>query len=465
MAVKIFNADQTKELDRYTIEHEPIASIDLMERASRAFFDWFCLKFLPPQKIAVVCGTGNNGGDGLAIARMLAEVGYNINVFSIKGEMPESPDFQGNHARLDSRISKTEIRQASELDIAGFDVLIDAIFGSGLSRPASGLYAEVIKKINASSAMVIAVDIPSGLMMDVHSGGEIVEADYTVSFQMPKLAFLMPENEKYVGEWATVDIKLGSSFIKQIETKYFLVDRRSAAKILKPRKRFSHKGNYGHALLLAGSHGKMGAAVLAARGALRAGVGLLTVATPRCGYSILQTAVPEAMVETDSSELHLSKLPVLNHQSVAIGPGIGKHPETVALLTELLKLFDRPIVFDADALNILAANQNLLEFIPAGSILTPHPKEFERLVGAWQHDFERLEKQQRLAQQLGSVVVLKGAFTTVAAPNGQVFFNSTGNPGMATGGSGDVLTGILAGLLAQGYEPVQAAILGVFLHG
>ncbi|MFN9861932.1 MAG: NAD(P)H-hydrate dehydratase [Bacteroidota bacterium] len=462
---KILSATQIKELDRYTIDHEPIASIDLMERASRAFFDWFCLKFLPPQKIAVVCGTGNNGGDGFAIARMLAEVGYNVNVFVVQGEMPKSLDFQKNLARLDSKISKTEIRQSSELVLAAFDVVIDTIFGSGLSRPPSGLYAEVIERINNSQANVVAVDIPSGLMMDSHSKGAIVQADYTVSFQLPKLAFLMPENAKYVGEWITVDIKLSTSFIKQAECKHFLVDRKAAAKILKPRKKFSHKGSYGHALLVAGSLGKMGAAVLGAKAVMRSGAGLLTVLSPKCGYDILQTAVPEAMVEIGGSDF-LEYVPdVWSYQSIGIGPGIGKQDKTKEALEFILRSYQKPMVLDADALNILSENPQMLERVPPGSILTPHPKEFERLVGAWSDDFARLEKQKQLAKQVNSVIVLRGAFSSIASPDGNVYFNPTGNPGMATGGSGDVLTGILTGLLAQGYDPLDAAILGVYLHG
>lgn len=465
MAVKILNATQIKELDRYTIAHEPIASIDLMERASRAFTEWFMPKFLPNQKVIIVCGIGNNGGDGLAIARMLSEYGYAIDVVVLRGTGSETNDFKTNLERLPTKIKITELHDSSLWQLDDSALVIDAIFGAGLSRPPEGIYAGAIRKINATGATVIAVDLPSGLRMDSHSDGEIVEADYTVSFQLPKLAFLFPENAKFVGEWLTLDIGLDREFLRQCESRYLFIDRKAASKLTRPRQRFSHKGTYGHALLLAGSFGKMGAAVLAGRAALRAGVGLLTLASPKCGYEILQTSVAEALVEVDPSETHLSTLPALHYQSIAIGPGIGKHQQTVALLNDLFIRFNRPIVLDADALNILSENRSMLERIPKGSILTPHPKEFERLVGPWQNDFERLEKQKQLAQHLTSIVVLKGAFSSIAVPGGQVYFNSTGNPGMATGGSGDVLTGILVSLLAQGYEAEQAAILGVFLHG
>ena len=275
----------------------------------------------------------------------------------------------------------------------------------------------------------------------------------------------MPENAKYVGEWITVDIKLSTSFIKQAECKHFLVDRKAAAKILKPRKKISHKGSYGHALLVAGSLGKMGAAVLGAKAVMRSGAGLLTVLSPKCGYDILQTAVPEAMVKIGGSDF-LEYVPdVWSYQSIGIGPGIGKQDKTKEALEFFLRSYQKSMVLDADALNILSENPQMLERVPQGCILTPHPKEFERLVGAWSDDFARLEKQKQLAKQVNSVIVLKGAFSSIASPDGNVYFNPTGNPGMATGGSGDVLTGILTGLLAQGYDPLDAAILGVYLHG
>ncbi|MFM7850436.1 MAG: NAD(P)H-hydrate dehydratase, partial [Flammeovirgaceae bacterium] len=357
------------------------------------------------------------------------------------------------------------IQLNSEFDTHNFDIIIDAIFGSGLSRPASGVYAQVMNAINESKAKVVAVDVPSGLYVNKHSSGDIVKAHYTVSFQLPKLAFLLPENEKYVGEWAVVDIGLSKDFVRNTNCDYFFVDKKSTGKLLKPRHRFSHKANYGHALLLAGSYGKIGACVLAARAALRAGVGLLTIGSPKCGYNILQTSVPEAMVQPDEADKYLSKLSELNYQTVGVGPGIGKHPETAEVLKNLLSNFRQPMVLDADALNILAENSSLFSFVPKNSILTPHPKEFERLIGRWGNDFERLEKQKQLSKQYHWVIVLKGANSSITSPRGEVFFNSTGNAGMATAGSGDVLTGILTALLAQGYESTEAAVLGVYLHG
>jgi NAD(P)H-hydrate epimerase len=462
---KIFDANQIKALDQHTIQHEPIASIDLMERASRAFFDWFCLRFPNPQKIAVVCGTGNNGGDGLAIARMLANVEYHTKVFLVKGEMPVSENFSLNLARLHPKITQYEVRPNSNCELTGFDIVLDAIFGVGISRPASGVYAQAIQAINQSGATVVAVDVPSGLYLDKHACGSIVHAQYTATFQLPKLAFMFPENEKYVGEWSVVNIGLSRDFIRQTDCDHFLTNKKSVAQLLKTRHRFSHKGNYGHALLLAGSYGKMGACVLAARAAFRAGVGLLTVGVPKCGYAILQTSVPEAMAQVDTEETHLSHLADNKYQAVGVGPGIGKHPNTVEILQNLLTSFRQPMVLDADALTILAENKTMFEVLPQGTILTPHPKEFERLAGKWENDFERLEKQKQLSKKYKCVIVLKGANSSISTPHGKVFFNSTGNPGMATAGSGDVLTGILTALLAQGYQSTEAAVLGVYLHG
>jgi NAD(P)H-hydrate epimerase len=463
--MRILSTQQTRDLDTYTIAHEPIASIDLMERASQAFVDWFTPRIDTSKKVGVVCGTGNNGGDGLAIARLLGEWGYSITAWIVEGGVRQAEDFRINLERLPANITRITVTTADAFSTGGCDILIDAIFGSGLSRAPEGLYADVIGVINKSEAMRIAVDIPSGLMADAPSSGTIVKAHYTVSFQVPKLAFMLPGNYPFTGEWAVVDIGLDKEFARKLPTDYFYTRRKDAQSILKDRSKFDHKGAFGHALLIAGSHGKIGAAVLAAKACLRAGVGLLTSHLPECGYAIMQTAVPEAMAMTDEDPFIFSKAPDLTaYDTLGIGPGLGQDERTVKALAQTLENFRRPVVLDADALNILGANRHLLHLIPPGSILTPHPKEFQRLTGTWKDDFGRLEMQKDLASSLNAVIVLKGAHTSVASEDG-VHFNSTGNPGMATGGTGDVLTGILTALLAQNYSPAEAAILGVFLHG
>jgi hydroxyethylthiazole kinase-like uncharacterized protein yjeF len=465
--IKILSAEQTKALDKATIEGEPIASIDLMERASREFVTWFTEKFNALKKVGIVCGTGNNGGDGVAIARMLKDWGYPVKVWIVKGSVKETEDFSRNLERVRDKMELVEISSAADRGLFhDRDVLIDAVFGYGLSRPAEGIYAQVIDCINATDAIRVAVDMPSGLMADKPSEGAVVQAHYTISFQLPKLAFFFPENHRYTGEWTLLDIGLHKPFIRDITADKFLLTAKGIKKLFKTRSKFDHKGTFGHAMLLAGSYGKVGAAILCAGGLMRSGAGLLTIYAPRCAYAVLQSGIPEAMVITDPSEDKLTKAPDTSKATVlGIGPGLGQHPETVSMLGKTLENFRKPVVFDADALNIISSNRQYFELIPEGSILTPHPKEFERLVDGWTNDFDRLEKQIKLASRLKSVVVLKGGYTSIATPEGITYFNSTGNPGMATGGTGDVLTGILTGLMAQGYSATEAAIMGVYIHG
>lgn len=466
--IKILTAQQIREVDRLTIEREPVASIDLMERASRGFVDWFYDAFRPPEKVGIICGTGNNGGDGLAIARMLRDFNYSLRIWVVQGSSAGSEDFKINLARLQeagqSVVFVTDTVTTPEF--IGCEVLIDALFGTGLTRAVDGVYARVIKAMNAADAVRVAVDMPSGLSADSAISGDIVEADHTVSFGLPKLSFFLPDFARYVGQWHVVDIGLDRSAIREQESDKLLVTKKSVRKILRPRRPFDHKGTFGHALFVGGSHGKIGAATLACMAALRAGVGLLTAYIPRCGYTVLQTAVPECMLMTDPADTHLTEAPdVERFQAVGVGPGLGQHAATAKMLRQLLSSATVPVVLDADALNLVSSNRELMHLIPKGSILTPHPKEFERLAGSWKNGFERLDLQKKLAAQLESIVVVKGAYTTIATPAGKMYFNSTGNPGLATGGTGDVLTGILTGLMARGYSAEESAILGVYLHG
>ncbi|HEU5292757.1 MAG TPA: NAD(P)H-hydrate dehydratase [Cyclobacteriaceae bacterium] len=462
--LRILNTSQIKALDEYTIKHEPVGSIDLMERACHAFVSWFTLHFDVTKTVGVVCGTGNNGGDGLGIARLLMEWGFQIKVWVVRGSVPESADFKINLQRLKTEV--IDIKTASDNLFADQHILIDAIFGSGLSRPPEGIYSDVIKSINRVNAIRIAIDIPSGLMADKPSTGEIVQAHHTITFQLPKLSFLLPKSGSFVGEWRIVNIGLDEKFIMQAETNYFLLEQSDMNAMLHERKKFSHKGNFGHALLIAGSYGKMGAAVLGARAAMRSGVGLLTVHIPKRCYEIIQTSVPEAMASVDKADDWFSSAPdTKNFVTVGIGPGIGQEKQSAQALKDLLVKVNKPVVIDADALNILGANKELQKLIPAGSILTPHPKEFERMVGSWTDDFERLQKQIDFSRRTKTVVLLKGANTSISTPEGKAYFNNTGNPGMATGGSGDVLTGLVTGLLAQGYTSVESALLGAWIHG
>ncbi|MFK5855612.1 MAG: NAD(P)H-hydrate dehydratase [Bacteroidota bacterium] len=470
--MKIFSIDKIREADAFTIDKEPIASIDLMERASLQLFSWIQKHVKSNKKIHIFAGLGNNGGDGLSIGRMLAKDGYKVTINILRYSKNTSSDFQVNFSRLAdlSGIEINEIENAKAVPQIGVDdVVVDAIFGSGLTRPIKGFIADVITSINNSTAITISVDIPSGLFADETSlsvKGEIIKADYTLSFQFPKLAFLLPENEMYVGNWEILDIGLSNEYIHSTSTKNHLILKDDIIPVLKGRAKFSHKGTYGHALLIAGCYGKMGAAILASKACLRSGVGLLHTHVPKSGVQILQTATPETMVSIDRYDNYFSQAPNIGlFNAIGIGPGLGMEHQSQMAMKLLIQNSPCPMVFDADALNILAENPTWLAFLPKGSILTPHPKEFNRLAGSWQNDFERLDKQRNLAQKHGIYIVLKGAHTSICFPDGQCYFNSTGNPGMATAGSGDVLTGIITGLLASGYTSGIAAILGVYLHG
>ncbi|MGG7666379.1 NAD(P)H-hydrate dehydratase [Dyadobacter sp. BHUBP1] len=467
--MKIFNVEQIRAMDAYTIAHEPIASIDLMERASQAFVRWFCNQYVNTRPIAVFCGKGNNGGDGLAIARILSGCGYDVQVFIVECTLNATDDFRQNYSRLGSHLTPRRIHSENDLPQLGNKVVcIDALLGSGLSRPVEGLLSIVIQYLNELPNRLVSVDIASGLYTDQPNNPDdvVVKPKYTVTFQLPKLAFLLPQNAEYVGEWHVVDIGLSSRYMAETSTPYYFTDKFEAEKRIKLRQKFSHKGTFGHAVIVAGSYGKMGAAVLSGKACLRSGVGLLTMHVPACGYEIMQISVPEAMATVDEMEKYISKAPDLSSATgIGIGPGIGQETATVKALEKLLEQAKGPVIIDADALNILSTNRHLLYKLPKNTILTPHPKEFQRLAGESSNEYERLEKAQAFAAKYKIIICLKGANTAVILPNGDVHFNSTGNPGMATGGTGDVLTGVITSLLAQKYDPADAAILGVYQHG
>jgi hydroxyethylthiazole kinase-like uncharacterized protein yjeF len=470
--MKILPVEKIREADAYTIANEPIASIDLMERAAMQCHKWLKKRVDGRRRVLVFCGLGNNGGDGLVIARLMAKDHAEMEVYVIRYSEKCSDDFQANYDRLKevSHVKCTDLKEGDELPgIFPEDVVIDAIFGSGLSKAVKDFPAKVIRHINSSKALVVSIDMPSGLFSDEYTDPEtsaVIHADYTLSFQFPKLAFMFPENDSLVGEWEVFDIGLHKDFIQQAETKNYLVTRRMVSRLLKPRTKFAHKGNFGHALLIAGGYGKMGASVLASKACLRSGVGLLHTHTPVKGYTIIQTAVPEAMVTIDPDEECFSALPDLGpFTAIGTGPGIGFSEKTKKALKLLIQNSAVPLLFDADALTILGENKTWIPFIPKNSVFTPHPKEFERLTGKARDDFHRNQLQREFCIRNGVYVVLKGANTCICGPDGVCYFNTTGNPGMATGGSGDVLTGLILGLLAQNYQPGEACLLGVYIHG
>jgi len=468
--MQILLPEQIRQWDQYTIEHEPIASIDLMERAASKCVEWISSQHLLKQAFTIFCGKGNNGGDGLAIARMLSSKGVSVKCYILELGHKGTEDFQINLARLHERpVEIIYIQSTSQLYPVDKDnIIIDAIFGSGLNREPVGIISGVIRHINLAARPVISIDIPSGMFAGSSSkGNEIIKASFTLSFQCFKIAFVLPENEQFIGELVIIDIGLHPRFLNNLTIELEMLQKEVVKAIHKPRKRFAHKGTYGHALLIGGSYGKIGAIQLAARACLRSGAGLLTSCLPKCGYGIMQVSLPESMVITGSHDLMIKEAPATpaGYSAIGIGPGLGTAPETAGAFEQLLVQYHQPLVIDADALNLLAKHPALIRKIPPFSILTPHPKEFERLFDKTADDFERLTLARKKARELQLVIVLKGHYTFIAMPGGKGYFNTTGNPGMATGGSGDVLTGILTGLLAQGYRPEEAALLGVYLHG
>lgn len=469
--MKIVSATQRRLIDSYTIKNEPISSHALMERASNECFRWIVSRFDKLVPIFILVGKGNNGGDGLALARMLAEVEFNIVVLIPISKAPFSPDAQKNLLLLQEQKKASLIYVNAVADIPLIPenaICIDALFGSGLNRPIEGLLADCILKLNSVEAIKIAIDISSGLPDEqcVTSDLVVFKADYTLTFEFPFLSFFFADNEQYVGEWHLLSIGLHPLAIFNTDSTYKFVKEEDIKSLLRSRSKFSHKGTFGHALLIAGSKGMAGASVLAARACLHSGVGMLTVHGPAINYQVLQTAVPEAMFSVDVDEKYFSQLiDIQKYSAVAVGPGLGKHIHSVEAFSGLVETCVKPLVIDADGINILSINKLLLNKLPADTIITPHPGEFDRLVGVSETGAERLQKAIEFAQKYKIYIVLKGAYTATITPGGLCYYNSTGNPGMATAGSGDVLTGIIVGLLAQKYTPLNSCLLGVYLHG
>ena len=471
--MKIFTTAQIRELDKYTIEHEPIASLDLMERAARALTQVVVQEWTVATPIVIFAGPGNNGGDALAMARMLSEQNYQVNVylFNISGHL--SADCAANKQRLlDTKLAKNFVEVSTEFDPPVLDsntLVIDGLFGSGLNKPLAGGFASLVKYINASPSKVVSIDVPSGLMTEDNAynvRANIIRANMTLTLQNPKLSFLFPENQQFVGQLRVLDIKLSKEGIEKIEASFTMIEESDVRERLLTRSPFAHKGQMGTALMIAGCYGMAGAAVLATKACLRAGVGKVVVNSPRRNIPILQTAIPEAVVRSGSEEtIFAETIDTDDYQAMGIGPGLGQSEQTAIALIAQLRRTQCPIVADADAINILGNHRAWLQQLPKEIILTPHPKELDRLEGHSADTYERITKACNLAERLKGYVILKGHHTAICCPDGHVIFNTTGNAGMATAGSGDVLTGILTGLLARGYKPQDACIVGVYLHG
>lgn len=469
--MKILSKDQIYAADKATEQAEAIPSFNLMERAGGYAFQYIHQRLQSqPVQIKIFCGIGNNGGDGLVIARNLVENGYSVKTYIVNYSENRSKDFLDALEELKKKTSKWPevLKSADDFpEITPEDLVVDCIFGIGLNRPADAWVQQLFKLINESRAYTLAIDIPSGMAIDqIIPDSEVVRATVVLTFQTPKLAFFLPQSGKYINNWEVLDIGLDRNYLNSVKTKAQLIGKTEAQQMYRPRQKFSHKVTYGHALLIAGSYGKMGAAVLSNKACLSVGAGLVTAYSTRQGLPILQASIPEVMVVTDRhngdfiEEIQFDIEPNI----IGMGPGLGMHKSTQKAFEDFLKVNKTPLVLDADALNMLSENKALLDLLPKYSILTPHPKELERLIGEWKDDFDKLEKAEAFSAKYDCVLVCKDAHTIVVF-EGNYYVNNSGNPGMATGGSGDVLTGVITGLVAQGYDPLTAAIFGSFIHG
>ncbi len=471
--MKIFNTENIRKIDRITIEEEGVSSQELIRRVAEGVAGEIIGRWSPSTPVVIFAGSGNNGADALVVGRLLLEAGFYPRILLF--------NFKGNSLSRDCDIAKREllstgynglmeiIDRAELPSLTPDHLVIDGLFGSGLRDPLEGGFMMLARNISESGATVISIDVPSGMFGEWNArviGRNVVHATLTMAIQFPRLSFFLGDNAELVGKWKVIDIGLSNRAIMETPTKYFYVERDEVRAVLKPRKPFSSKSDYGHALLFAGCYGMAGAAVMAARGALRSGVGKLTVHSARAAFPVIQSQVPEALFSADRHENVISDMSArFNCSAIGVGPGIGTNDATRGAFETLVKSYKRPLVIDADALNAIAKNQTILDHIAPGSILTPHAGEFDRIFGTQTSDEGRLLKAVEVSHRYKLLIVLKGRYTATLRPDGKVFFNSSGTPAMATAGSGDVLTGIITSLLAQGYKPETASVAGVYIHG
>jgi NAD(P)H-hydrate epimerase len=483
--MRVLDTRQMREADRRTIEDVGIASLVLMENAGRQVVAVMESSFddLTSQRVAVLCGRGNNGGDGFVVARVLLERGLDVGVYllgqsaDVKGEARINLDVL---RRLGADVVEIADAGAWELhagDVRSADLIVDALFGTGLTGPLSGLAETVVADVNASDRPVVSVDLPSGLSADTADvPGPAVDATLTVALAAPKIPLVLPPAEALSGRVVIADIGIPSAIIEEIEGPWVeLLTREMVRELIEPRSPESHKGDYGHVLIIAGSPGHTGAAHLAARGALRSGAGLVTVATPRGVAPIVASLGAEYMTlplpESTAGELSAEALDMLlgfDADVMVIGPGLGRSPSTTALVHALVERAGVPLVLDADALNAFAAAPSRLEGRDGAAIvITPHPGEMARLTGLSTDEVQalRLDVARNFAAAHRVHVVLKGHRTVLASPDGKIAINLTGNPGMATGGTGDVLAGMIGAWLGQLLDPDAAIRIATYLHG
>ncbi|MCD7962971.1 MAG: NAD(P)H-hydrate dehydratase [Rikenellaceae bacterium] len=463
--MKILTGKNIREADLYTMENEPISSLDLMERASQKLAEYIAERFPKRTEFVIFVGKGNNGADGLVVARLLSQKRYKCRVITLFDEKECSEEYRANYRILPSDVVVEKLN--GDLFIDKKEVLVDALLGTGLNGVATSPIKEAIDFINGVENTVVSIDMPSGMTTEFGNGGrEVVKADITLTLQFPKLSLLLPEGGGNTGDMVILPIGLDRDFMEKSDSVYNYITSKEISKLNLKRPEFGHKGTFGHALVICGKKGMMGAAVLSASSALRSGCGLVTVHVPENERQVIHITNPSAIVSCGQGD-SFSGLPegLDKYSSVGVGSGMGNSPETVLALRKLLTEYRKPMVVDADALNIISENNDMLDLIPESSILTPHPGELERLLGKWNGDEDKIRMIVEFAGKYKVIMVVKGAHTMICLSDGKIYFNSTGNPGMAKGGSGDVLTGIITGYLAKGLSPSNAAIKGVFDHG
>ncbi len=475
--MKILSLNQIKKMDQYYIDSKSISSIELMEKAAKSCFEWikknnFLKKNIP---FTILSGTGKNGGDGLCIAKKLNIYGAKTYIYIIHISNNLSDEFLiKKQQMLNEKINFYDIYENSKIPTFNKkSYLIDTIFGIGLNRNIEKFWSyffNFINKIKFKS--IISIDIPSGIFVEKHNDNfnSIIKATHTLTFQVPKIPFFLPDYEKYIGNWHILNFMSTNKFLKNVKTKLFFIEISNIKKIIKKRKKFSHKGNYGHGLLIGGSYGMIGSMVLSAKACFKSGIGKLTVYIPNCGYDIIQCTIPEAILITDKENYFINNINFIEKvNSIGIGMGMGLKTKTVYAVESFLIYCNnkkkKNLVIDADAINILGIKKKLIHLLPKETIITPHIKEFKRLFGSWENDYQKINILKKKSKEHKIFIILKGAHTIISTPDGEIYFNSTGNPGMSTAGNGDVLTGIIVGFLSQGYSPKESCIISVFLHG
>lgn len=462
--MKLLSGKQFKEWDAFTIQHRGISAVELMEIAAKACFDWLAKNHLLKQPVKIFCGKGNNGGDGLALARLLIQEDIAVHTYILESNGEGSEEFQLQLHQLRNYTNEISFIQSETLFpiIEANDLVVDALFGTGLNRPVTDLAAALISHINQHNNCTVSLDLPSGMFTDQSSlNNTIINATHTLTFQALKLCLLVAENAAFFGETHILDIGLYAHYLNNVSTRFELTTQKELQPIYKQRNPFSHKGHYGHALMIAGSENKMGAALLASKSCMRAGVGALTCCIPESGYAQMNGYIPDAMtINTDIK----SPAQFETYAAIGIGPGLGFDAAAKKIINTVLTVYTGTVIMDADAINNVAALKDPLHYLPKGVILTPHPKEFERLFGKTENSFERIELALRLTAELPILIILKDHHSLIAW-QGKGYFNTTGNAGMAKAGNGDVLTGILTALAAQGYSTLETARLGCYLHG